>query len=773
MRWLWQIGALAILLVGGWLGLSTLRPPAVVPATAPTSVFSAERALGELRPIARAPHAVGSEEHQAVLMLLTDRLRELGFEVEVQGATGFNMLGDIPRAAMVRNIVARRRGTHSTGALLLLAHYDAVPRSLGAGDDGFGVAAILETLRAIKDDSLPNDVVVIFSDAEESGLLGAEAFANLHPYAGDVKMVLNFDARGDRGPVYLFETSVGNSGLLRIAAASGAPLLGNSFITALYRTLPNDTDLSIFLHASAPYAGLNFASLDGFLNYHSPTDDILHLDPRTLQSMGDAALPLTRAFARTDLTAIAGNDAIYFNAPMVGLVVYPEGLALPFALLLLVAAMFLAVWGRRSELYGLHGGFWGFVAVAMMVVVPTALSYAAWYFVGKMHPGYHEILHGEPYNVSAYFTGFAILAVTLGVAMQQMFVTRLRPLDLVIPAFLIWGVLSVVSAIWLPGGSYLVSWPLCSALLGAAWWLHGARRGKRRQMGTALFAVPVLFFFAPLIRSAEIGLTMSSIPALVFLMMLVLALSALPILLIGHTWRWVLPLGFVAGAWAITAAELNAKFGPEQKRPDSLLYLQDADLGKAWWVTFDGETDIWTHQALGDSVTQRSFRRYHLFAQVDSLLSAPATSVEAPPPAGVEVLSSRAIAGGRRVHFRITASGPVETVMLRSVRPGLHVTNMVLDGRPLQSADSASSPYLPRYRMGAEGTILLYYGMPSTGIDVECTFDVVEPLSVMVLVTRSGLPLLGREPMRPRTNAFVSKPFIPTDVTVVAKTVRL
>lgn len=773
MRWLWQIGALVILLAGGWLGLSTLHPPAVVPATVAASEFSAERALGTLRPIALAPHAVGSEEHQAVLMLLTDRLRALGLEVELQGATGFNMLGGIPRAAMVRNIVARRRGTHSTGALLLLAHYDAVPRSLGAGDDGLGVATILETLRAIKDEPLPNDLIVVFSDAEESGLLGAEAFANLHAYAGDVKMVLNFDARGDRGPVYLFETSVGNSRLLRIAAATGAPLLGNSFITALYRTLPNDTDLSIFLHASAPYAGLNFAALDGFQNYHSPTDDILHLDPRTLQSMGAAALPLARAFAQADLTAIAGKDAIYFNLPLLGLVSYSEVVALPFALLLLVAAMYLAVWGRRSELYGLHGGFWGFVAVGMMVVVPTALSYAAWYLVGMMHPGYRAILHGEPYNAPTYFAGFAILAVTLGVAMQQMFVTRLRPLDLVIPAFLIWGVLGVVSAIWLPGGSYLVSWPLCSALLGAAWWLHGARRGKRRQIGTALFAVPALFFFAPLLRSAEIGLTMSTIPALVFLMMLVLALAALPILLIGHTWRWVLPLGFVAGAWTITSAELNAKFGPEQKRPDSLLFLQDADLGKAWWLTFDGETDAWTHQALGDSATPRSFRRYHLFAQVDTLLSAPATSVAAPPPARMEVLSSRAVPGGRRVHFRVTASGPVETVMLRSVHPGLHVTDMVLDGRPLQSADSTSSPYLPRYRMGADGTILFYYGMPSTGIDVECTVDAVEPLAMMVVVTRSGLPLLGRRPMVPRTNDFVSKPFIPTDVSVVAKTVRL
>ncbi len=773
MRWLWQIGALAILIAGGWLGLTTLRPPSVVPATAPAVAFSAERALNELRPITKAPHAIGSEEHQAVLMLLTDRLRALGLEVEVQGATGFNMLGGIPRAATVRNIVARRHGTRSTGALLLMAHYDAVPRSPGVGDDAVGVATILETLRAIKDEALPNDLIVVFTDAEEPGLLGAEAFANLHPLASDVKMILNFDARGDRGPVYLFETSLGNATLMRIAATAGTPLLANSFTAELYRTLPNDTDLSQFLHGTPPVAGLNFAMIDGFQNYHSPTDDILHLDPRTLQQMGAYALPLTRAFARADLGTLAGGDAVYFNVPVIGLVRYPANWALPLALLALLAVMLLAMAGRNSELHGHHGGLWGLLAVAMMLIVPSALSYAGWRVVQALHPGYRAILHGEPYNAPAYFIGFAALAVTLGVAMQQMFVRRLRPLDLVLPAFLVWAVLGVAAAIWLRGASFLVTWPLLFALVGAGWWLHGVRRGVRRPIGTALCAVPTMFLFVPLLRMAEIGLTMATIPALVVLMMLVLSLAALPIVLIGHTWRWVLPLGLVAGIWAIAVAELNAKFGPEQKRPDSLVYLRDADANTAWWLTFDGASDAWTRQALGDSPMRAPFGRYHLieFEDVDSLTSAVALP-EGPVAPRLEMLSSAKVARGRRVHFRITAAGPVERVTFHA-RTGVRISDMVLDGRALPNADSASSPYAPRYRVGKDGTLLFYAGMPVSGIDIECTIDAAEPLSLLVSVTRQGLPPLKGGVMTPRTNGFVSKPFVPTDASIVVKTFRI
>ena len=642
------------------------------------------------------------------------------------------------------------------------------------GDDGSGVAAILETLRAIKDEALPNDLIVVFTDAEEPGLLGAEAFANLHAFASDVKMILNFDSRGDRGPVYLFETSLGNERLMRIATAAGTALLANSFTAELYRTLPNDTDLSEFLHATRPVAGLNFAMIDGFQNYHSPTDDMLHLDPRALQHLGAYALPLTRAFGHADLGSLAGHDAVYFNVPIIGLVHYPAGWALPLALLALVAVMLLAAAGRNSELHGHHGGFWGLLAVAMMLVVPTALSYAGWRIVVALHPGYRAILHGEPYNSQAYFIGFAVLAITLGVAMQQMFVQRLRPLDLVLPAFLVWAVLGVMAAIWLRGASFLITWPLLFALLGAWWWLHGVRRGARRPIGTAVCAVPTLFLFVPLLRMVEIGLTMATIPALVCLMMLVLALAALPIVLIGHTWRWVLPLGLAAGIWAIVTAELNATFGPEQKRPDSLVFLRDADANTAWWLTFDGESDPWTRQALGDAPARASFARYHLveFLDIDSL-----TSVAAPPggPAAprIEMLSSGKVTGGRRVHFRITASGPVERVSFHVARAGLRITDMVLDGRALPGGDSSSSQYAPKYRIGADGLILSYWGMPVTGIDVECTIDAAEQLSLLVSVTRSGLPPLKNGVMIPRTNAFVAKPFVPTDVSIVTKTFRI
>src|SRR5690606_24910060 len=103
-------------------------------------------------------------------------------------------------------------------ALLLLAHYDSNPHSsLGASDDGSGVATILEGVRAfLSQGKVPkNDIIILFSDAEELGLNGADLFVNKHPWAKDVGLALNFEARGSGGPSYmLIETNGGNANLI-------------------------------------------------------------------------------------------------------------------------------------------------------------------------------------------------------------------------------------------------------------------------------------------------------------------------------------------------------------------------------------------------------------------------------------------------------------------------------------------------------------------------------------------------------------------------------
>src|SRR5690606_32965390 len=130
-------------------------------------------------------------------------LRSLGLEVSTQEA--FACREQWFTCGNVVNVMTRLPGNGEGPAVLLTAHYDSVGAGPGVSDDLAGVVAILEAARLLlEDEPMRNSVILLFTDGEEMGLLGAEAFA-LHPWLDDVGVVVNLEARGTAGQSILFE----------------------------------------------------------------------------------------------------------------------------------------------------------------------------------------------------------------------------------------------------------------------------------------------------------------------------------------------------------------------------------------------------------------------------------------------------------------------------------------------------------------------------------------------------------------------------------------
>src|SRR5437899_10636230 len=104
-------------------------------------------------------------------------LIRFGVNPELQAATGYVQKFSV--AGSVENIVARLKGTASAlpaqpkgggGAVMLVAHYDSVPAGPGAGDDGSGVATLLETLHALQaGPPLKTAVILLLTYSAEDG----------------------------------------------------------------------------------------------------------------------------------------------------------------------------------------------------------------------------------------------------------------------------------------------------------------------------------------------------------------------------------------------------------------------------------------------------------------------------------------------------------------------------------------------------------------------------------------------------------------------------
>ena len=260
-----------------------------------------------VRAMAERPHPSGSADHARVREYLLAQLRMLALEPEVQATTAVGTR--TPTAAHVKNVLARLPGRVPGGkALLIVTHYDGVPASPAAGDDGAGSAALLETLRALRTGApLEQDVIALFTDAEESGLLGAAAFVREHHWAKDVAMTTNFEARGTEGRSMMFETGAGNLDAVRVLSTLDDVTAGSLSVT-VYRMLPNDTDLSELSLLGTP--ALNFAFIGGVERYHTEHDDVAHLDEGSVQHHGAQMLALARAFANGPLPRPATGDTV-------------------------------------------------------------------------------------------------------------------------------------------------------------------------------------------------------------------------------------------------------------------------------------------------------------------------------------------------------------------------------------------------------------------------------------------------------------------------------
>lgn len=217
-RGLMIAGAGVVLLLA--VTLAAYRTPAPLGSDAATTSFSAARARAILKELVGddVPHPIGSAGNAKVRDLIVKRLTALGYATELQ--TGL-VCNDFGACATPTNIVATHGELHGNDAVMLSAHYDSVPAGPGASDDGVGVANLLEIARILS--ALPatrHPVVLLVTDGEEAGLLGAQLFTREHPLAKHISAVVNMDTRGVSGPSLMFRQERPTCGLCACTAAA-------------------------------------------------------------------------------------------------------------------------------------------------------------------------------------------------------------------------------------------------------------------------------------------------------------------------------------------------------------------------------------------------------------------------------------------------------------------------------------------------------------------------------------------------------------------------
>ena len=429
------------------------QPPAPKGLDAPQSEFSAVRAHNILKSLLREnqPHPVGSDLNRIIKERLKVELDKLGIEHQEQKT--WSCASRFSSCAEVENLIGIIPGKTDLPYLALMAHYDSVPMAPGAGDDGAGVVAILEAARVLKLEApFKHPIMLILTDAEENGLIGAEAFFNQHPLAKKIGIVLNVEGSGSSGSSMVLRTSNKNELLIKSYSKKHKSPYGFSFVKEIFKRMPNDTDFSVVERANIP--GIDFAFAGERNHYHTPNDTIENIDLRTIQHHGENILPASRELLSADWEDM-GDEYIY-GGEIYGFWTQWKSSNSLFICLL---ATFLLITALIKSKINLNRAALGIV-FSPITLSTTVLSGAAGFYLLSLLSGNVISWPGIDWPYRLLLIGSTTLGALVGTAISRRFVNEQ---EMIFGSWLFWLILTFATTILLPDAANTFILPLIFA----------------------------------------------------------------------------------------------------------------------------------------------------------------------------------------------------------------------------------------------------------------------------------------------------------------------
>jgi len=775
-----------------WWGERTPRP---LPASAPAPAFAAARAFADIAVIGRAPHPTGSPANAAVRAYLLQRMAALGLDPQAREADVFV---DYPRAQPYPTLVGGRVVSlvgvlpgrdRRLPAVAIMAHYDSVPASPGAADDAAGVAAALETVRALKAQGpLRRDVVVVFTDGEEVDLLGARDVFAHDPLARRIGFAVNLEARGGGGRARMFQTGPANGKTIALFRRAAVSPSASSLAVHLYERMPNDTDFSVARAAGIP--GLNFAFIGRQFDYHSASSTPAALDLGAVQDIGRQMLAVTREAAEASALPGPAPDWAFSQLPGGYLLAYPAifgwGVLAAAAALLAVAvrraagavaardvargigaALFLLI-GSAAVLHAARrasGAGFGFLEqhrllaqaprfeAAMILLAVGVLLYAAAELArGRRGIAFVALAAGV---AGAAFSGFEPLSLGLGgVAVALALIAFRRPTaaagawtGLLLTGFVAALALQVAA----PPAAPIVAWPLALGAALAALSGLWTRRSWPVRLVTVAGATLGLAWLGGVAHGVHQGLDAPEALALV------VWLAALVVWPLAQPDKDVAGTPFVAvavllsGVAVLALVRWDEPWSARHPRASEVAYHQDLSTGEAFRVSAAPERNAWSAAVLaadGGSVRSRAVPLVFGLP----VAAAPARPVAAPAP----VFTLARMADGR---VALTAQPPPDAAILNlEIVPAVALAEMTVQGAPSRIVSGPGSPFRLRWQ-GAPGAITLAFRPAGPGA-----------ITVRYAAVTPGWPAQAR-PLPPRPTDVMA--FGLSDSTIVTGVQRL
>lgn len=594
------ISAMLLILFAYW-GIANQLPSSSAFDSKNPKDLSVDRVMAHLEVIAKEAHYAGSPYHKKVRAYLVKQLKALGLQPQVQTNRVFEIYPGSTRGITVKNVMAKIKGSGNGKALLVMAHYDsAAPHSPGASDAGSGVASILEAIRVfLTNHKQPkNDIIVLFTDAEEAGLMGARAFIENNPME-NIGLALNFEARGSGGASYMFiETNGKNGKLLEefMKANPGFPTC-NSLLNSLLSKL-GVTDSTPLRQISNVNSFL-FGYLGDFFDYHTAQDTPARTDRSSLAHQADLLMHLLNYFAFSDLENLKGEqDKTFVNLPFVKLLHYPFSWNIPLLITAFVLIIGLLTFGVKKGKISIRKSLKGFIPFLLTILINCVVTFGLWQLILLIYPSYKDILHRFPYNGYYYLGAFMAINGGLSIFIYRKWLAKYSSNDLMIAPIIVWLSINLAMVVALPGGSFLII-PVFMAIAMLAITLFTRWSPSQKLIAFTLLALPLLYIVAPIVKLLPIALTLMGAALGSFVLVLAFGLL-MPILSLTNNLKYLKYGSASIAVVLLVIATSMSGFNEDRRKPNFIRFYHNADKNVSYWGSFNDRMDPFLSQFFGE-----------------------------------------------------------------------------------------------------------------------------------------------------------------------------
>ena len=588
-------------------------------------------------------------------------------------------------------------------------------------------------------------------------------FVNKHPWAKDVGLAVNFEARGSGGSGIMFvETNKGNANLIAgFVEANPKYPLANSLFYSLYKLLPNDTDLTRF-REDGDIEGINFAFIDDHFDYHTALDTYERLDRNTLEHQGQYLMSMLSYFSEADLDKLKSiDDLVYFNMPFFNMITYPFSWILSLFIFAVLAFILLVAYGFKRRKLSPKSVGRGFAAFFIALTLSVLAGIFLWKLILMFYPEYREMLHGFTYNGHAYIAAFVCLAIALCLLVYSKVYKPENAVSLIVAPLFLWLVICGAIAFKLEGASFFII-PVYFGLLSFFILL---RQKKPSLIMLTLLSFPALFIFSPMIKLFPIGLGLGMLVASTVLVALVFGLLISIFGVFRHKKRWGY-LFLVFGLYYMISAHVSSDFTVERPKPNSLLYVLDSDNNTAKWMSYDVLLDDWTanffdrnSKDTSNIVFSSKYKTKIQFAKITDAITIPKPIVE--------IANDTVIGDFKSVEICITPQRNVQRMELFTD------TSNVFHEFKINGMQVKKSEVNKVFSKRISKKLFSYYVSNNEPLELQITIP--KDQNTELLLYEASYDLLGNDllDVPDRYTNMIPKPFVLNDAVIVKKMIKI